>query len=338
MVKQTSKTQRDLVIRLSTQSFSLRQIVKRTGLALSTVQGIVKRYQTNAPAPKIGRPRKLNQSWEKYITQVAVRGHILTAKGISKHLAETAGILVSAPTIIRALRRHCIFSRRRTKKPFISKTNKLKRLEFQRKHKHWDGNDWDRVLWTDETRICFLGADGRDRTFIRRGDPLRPHNIMPTKQAQGGSIMLWGCMSSGGVGVLALIKEKLSASAYINVLRSSLGPSLTKLGLHNPRPYFQQDNAPCHVAAKTVNWLVRHGMTLLKWPPQSPDLNPIEHLWDYLKRKIYAGPPIQNTKHLWARAQEEWGKIPTQLCLKLVRSMPSRLEAVRENKGMSTRY
>ncbi len=52
--------------------------------------------------------------------------------------------------------------------------------------------------------------------------------------------------------------------------------------------YFQQDNAPCHKAQIISDWFLEHDneFTLLKWPPQSPDLSPIEHLWDVVEREI----------------------------------------------------
>ena len=58
------------------------------------------------------------------------------------------------------------------------------------------------------------------------------------------------------------------------------------------------------------------------WPAQSPDLNPIEHLWNYLKRKLaeYEVPPL-GVLELWERVQEEWGKIKPEVYQGLIESM-----------------
>lgn len=77
----------------------------------------------------------------------------------------------------------------------------------------------------------------------------------------------------------------------------------------------------------------------MEWPAQSPDMNPIEHLWEHLKRKLhkYNDPP-KGVWELWDRVVEEWNKIPPEVCQKLVESMPRRLEAVVKAKGGHTKY
>lgn len=75
----------------------------------------------------------------------------------------------------------------------------------------------------------------------------------------------------------------------------------------------------------------------LETPPQSPDCNPIEHVWDYLDRKVHEAP-ILNKNDLKNRLLEEWQRIPLEYLNKLVSSMADRLEAVIKAKGKHTKY
>ena len=80
-------------------------------------------------------------------------------------------------------------------------------------------------------------------------------------------------------------------------------------------------------------------MEVLTWPAQSPDLNPIEHLWAHLKRKLqgYETAP-KGILEFWERVQVEWEKIESSVCQELVESMPRRVEAVLKAKGGYTKY
>ena len=77
----------------------------------------------------------------------------------------------------------------------------------------------------------------------------------------------------------------------------------------------------------------------MKWPAQSPDLNPIENLWAILKRRLnqYEQPP-RGMVELWERVQAKWDEIDKEMCMKLIESMPRRIDAVLKSKGMWTNY
>ncbi len=103
-------------------------------------------------------------------------------------------------------------------------------------------------------------------------------------------------------------------------------PSADKL--HGDADFiFQQDLAPAHTAKGTKSWFNDHGVTVLDWPANSPDLNPIENLWGIVKRKMRDTRP-NNADDLKATVKETWASIPPQQCHKLITSMPRRIEAV----------
>ena len=75
----------------------------------------------------------------------------------------------------------------------------------------------------------------------------------------------------------------------------------------------------------------------MTWPAQSPDLNPIEHLWDQLGRRLDRYTP-RNKQQLWEIVRDDWYKITTDVTKKLVESMPRRLQTVIAAKGGRTSY
>ncbi len=100
---------------------------------------------------------------------------------------------------------------------------------------------------------------------------------------------------------------------------------------------FQQDNDPKHTAKITKECFHNNSVTVLEWPSQSPDLNPIEHLWRDLKMAVHQRLP-SNLTELERICKEEWQRIPKSRCEKLVASFPKRLMAVLNQKGSSTKY
>ena len=151
--------------------------------------------------------------------------------------------------------------------------------------------------------------------------------------------MVWGCMTWDGVGKSFKIDGRMNGDVYVSILDGPLQASIAQLGIDPSQVIFQQDNDPKHTCKKAKEWFKDHHMVVLPWPAQSPDLNPIEHLWECLKKRLNDYPSHPNgVLELVERIQAEWDRIPASVCMGLVESMPRRIVAVIAAKGGYTKY
>ena len=148
--------------------------------------------------------------------------------------------------------------------------------------------------------------------------------------------MVWGGISNGQRTALVPIQGNLNAVKYRDdILAQHVVPFLQA----NPNTTFQQDNATSHTARVTRAFLNANNVNVLPWPAKSPDMNPIEHLWDTLERRVRKRRhQPRNVRELQNALMDEWNNITRQEIRKLTTSMRRRCTALVNANGGHTRY
>ncbi len=225
--------------------------------------------------------------------------------------------------------------RKRATKPLLNQRQRQKRLTWAVEKKTWTVAQWSKVLFSDESKFCISFGNQGPRVWRKSGEAQNPCCLMSSVRFPQ-SVMIWAAMSSAGVGPLCFLKSTVNAAIYQEMLEHFILPSADKL-YGDADFIFQQDLAPANTAKSTKSWFNDHGVTVLDWPANSPDMNPIENLWGIVKRKMRDTRP-NNADELKATVKETWASIPPQQCHKLITSMPRRIEAVIKAKGAPTKY
>lgn len=208
------------------------------------------------------------------------------------------------------------------------------------------------ALFSDECTIQNSPSNPRQWVFRYAFERFRQDFVNPASHGKPPiSIMVWGMVwqrdGEGGMSKLVFCRGDpdsprggITSRSYCNVLEEGLLP------YYESGDMFMQDNARVHVQGCTPAWLEKHGIWTIDWPPHSPDLNPIEHVWNALKRKICEIEPLfhelkNNISHrAWAEEiiERAWAEINLNLVHRLLESIPRRLAAVKKAKGWYTHY
>ncbi len=200
-----------------------------------------------------------------------------------------------------------------------------RRLTWTKEKKNWTVARWSKVLFSDESKFCISFGNQGPRVWRKGGEAHSPSCLKSSVKFPQ-SVMIWGVMSSAGVGPLCFLKTNVTAHVYQEILEHFMLPSADQL-FKDADFIFQHDLAPAHTAKSTKSWLNDHGVGVLDWPANSPDLNPIDNLW-VLSREKWETRDQKNADELKATVKETWASIPPQQCHKLITSMPRRIEAV----------
>ena len=201
----------------------------------------------------------------------------------------------------------------------------------------WTRRQWSHVMFTDESRFRLDHNDGRVRVWRRRGERLRYECIKEVTPFGGGSVMVWAGFSPHHRTQLHHVQGNLNGQRYRDeILRPLVVPALQQIG---QQAVLQDDNARPHRARVVNTFLQQAGVNRMDWPACSPDLNPIENLWDHLEQRVVRNhPPAQTLQQLLALLQLEWQAIPQHQLRRLTNSMRRRCAECIANRGGHTHY
>lgn len=236
-------------------------------------------------------------------------------------------------------------------RPLITAANAQKRLAWAREHENDPPTQWQRTWFTDECSIELGSGQKRPWVWRHSGEQWLPEMIAQ-RPPRGVTVMIWAALRADGRIKLVFCddylvgdNEKITSNVYVSMLEDIIPE------LYEPGDLWIQDNAPIHNARVVKDWLENHGVWTAEWPPYSPDLNVIEHLWWPLKAKVYElypelatiGGGVATKKHALKRAiraafealtsNPEW-----DLPRILVDSMQRRIQAVIYAQGQNTKY
>ncbi|UYV63185.1 hypothetical protein LAZ67_2003377, partial [Cordylochernes scorpioides] len=173
-----------------------------------------------------------------------------------------------------------------------------------------------------ESRFC-LSSDSRHvRVWRRRGERSNPAATVERPTVRQRGIMVWGAIAYDSRSPLLRIQGTMTAQRYVDdVLRPVTLPYLQGV----PNALYQQDNARPHTAR--ISQQALQDVQMLPWPPYSPDLSPIEHVWDIIGRRLHALPQPRSEDELWQMVEREWRAIPQDAIRTLIDSLPRRVAA-----------
>ncbi|CAB4430830.1 unnamed protein product [Rhizophagus irregularis] len=277
-----------------------------------TIHGIITDYKNSekiSAASRSGRPPKLAERDIRRIVKIVKEDRQQSLDEITKKFNDGLPSPVCNSTIKHILHSEGYFGRAGKRNPFVSEANHKKRLDWYCERKEWD-TEWDSIIWSDESRFLLFQNDAHHWVWRKPHEKYDVNCLILTVKSGNQGVMVWRCFTKNQLGPLIQVSGSIT-----------------------------DDNAPVHRARTVSQWKEDNSVSTIPWPAQSPDLNPIEHLWDVLERKVQAHKPHpKNIRELMVVLEEKWNNIEPEILINLVDSMPRRVHAVLDSHGNPTRY
>lgn len=242
----------------------------------------------------------------------------------------------SASSILRFLKENGFKRRKAYLKPPLTEASRAKRLAFAQKWMQDGHCTLENVIWTDESRVASHPNNRRISLWTNTADP-----AYQVKMHSGGnSVMFWGSFSKHGTGKLVSLVGTMDSAKYIEVLDENLVDEFNYAkDTYSGAWRLMQDNAPCHTSKSVKAFLRERGIKFIDWPPYSPDLNPIENIWHWMKTVLETEYPVcVSAEEIEARFHEIWATITPEMCQAYCGEYERRLQAVIAANGGYTKY
>ncbi|GFX71853.1 transposable element Tcb2 transposase [Trichonephila clavipes] len=227
--------------------------------------------------PGGGRVRSTTPAEDRYIVLSVKRNRRTTAQQVANQFLAASGQQISRKTVARRLRGGGLYARRPVVCVPLTRQHRTARLQWCREHHNWSEQDWACVLFSDESRFSLSSDCRRQLIWRESGTAYRPENIQEKdRYPTSCSIMI-----NGRTHLHVVANGTMTGQRYIDEVLL---------------PHDCLDN---------------EGIQRLVWPARSPDLNPIENVWDALGRQVAGRNYPPNT--LIRALTEQWDKLPQQL-------------------------
>lgn len=338
--KETGADAKKVIVDLMQSGLSRRKISEMLKIPKSTVIDICKRFSDTGSLenkPRSGRPPKIKPRDYRKLERIVKTNRRCSLSDITAKFNEERPEPVSRRTIQHNLHKNNYRRSVAKKKLVIKEINRKKRLAWCRGKRQWSVENWKRVIFSDESKIM-IGHDERVRIWRKRDEGWRPDLVEKRNSQAKYEVMIWGCICWEGVGTMTPIEGNINAAKYQDILEENLWPVLAR---HFPQNgyFFQDDNAPVHRARSTQEYVARNRINCLSWPAQSPDLNIIENVWLFIKRKLQSrSGAIKSKENLIEEIRQIWTQNTPAYIKSLYGSIPNRIQHVIRLKGHLTKY
>ena len=208
IAKGKSQKKKTLIVKLQKDCESYRNIPNNLNIPFTTISSFITMFKRRYTVEKkrTGAPRKISPRLSRKLGRLINQNPIVKCEELQEDL-HSSGWNVTKRTISNEMLGNDLQSRRPKKTPLLLKRHAM--LNFVSKHK--ENSFWEKVLWTDETKIDLFGHNHRNNVCVwggGDGEAYSPKNTVPAVKFGDGSIMIWGCFSAKGMGKISVIDGK----------------------------------------------------------------------------------------------------------------------------------